>query len=116
MGKRAVTVLGTIAAAFTLTVTPAAADSILHDDPGWFMYTRSCGSVYSLELTTTKAIGFKHTSGCQGDVWVRMYGDAWGDWHHNSKQLTLTSPKGKFKKALIKGCSGCHAYTVYPKN
>ncbi|MDG9721669.1 hypothetical protein [Streptomyces sp. DH41] len=122
MGKRVSTVLGTLAASFMLaTVTPSsawAADNILEDERerGWFMYSRSCGSVYSLELTTTRAVGIKHNSGCAGHVWVRMYGDSWGDWRHDSREKTLTSPRGKFKKALIKGCADCHAYTVYPKN
>ncbi|MEU8990279.1 hypothetical protein AB0C98_28230 [Streptomyces sp. NPDC048558] len=122
MNRRAITVLGTLAAAFVLSITPASAraqdpdDGITHDDKGWFMYGRPCGSVYSLELVTTKAIAIKHNTGCQGHVWVRMHGDSWGDWHHDKNQVTLTSPRGKFDKALIKGCADCYEYTVYPKN
>ncbi|GHH13228.1 hypothetical protein [Streptomyces lanatus] len=117
MGKRTFTVLGTIAAAFMLATTPAsAADSILEKEKGWLMFTRSCGSVYSLDLSTVKATGIKYNTGCQGHVWVRVHGNGWGDWHHDKHQVTLNSPHGKFDKALVKSCADCDAHTVYPKN
>ncbi|MFJ4982081.1 hypothetical protein ACIP6X_43515 [Streptomyces coeruleorubidus] len=117
--KRIATALGATAAALMLTTTTASAagtDKIITDEPGFFHYERSCKTDYAMTLTKKKAVAAKGNDGwCAGHVWLRMYGDSWGDWAHDSTSVTRTSPKGKFKKALIKGCEDCHAYTVYPK-
>ncbi|ELS55677.1 hypothetical protein [Streptomyces viridochromogenes] len=118
MRKRITTALGAAAAAIMLTTTTASAagsDDIISDEPGFFHYERSCGTSYAMTLTTKKAIAAKGNDGrCAGHVWLRMYGNAWGDWSHDDTSVTRTSPNGTFKKALIKGCADCHAYTVYP--
>ncbi|MBB5798342.1 hypothetical protein ACIP4U_25770 [Streptomyces caelestis] len=116
--KRIATALGATAAALMLTTTTASAagtDTIITDEPGFFHYERSCKTDYAMTLTKKKAVAAKGNDGrCAGHVWLRMHGDAWGEWAHDSTSVTRTSPKGKFTKALIKGCEDCHAYTVYP--
>lgn len=117
--KRIATALGATAAALMLTTTTAFAagtDTIITDDPGFFHYERSCKTDYAMTLTKTKAVAAKGNDGwCAGHVWLRMYGDSWGDWvDGGNTSVTRNSPNGKFKKALIKGCEDCHAYTVYP--
>lgn len=112
MNRRTATVLGTLAAAFMLAITPASAQ----DEKGYILFSRPCGSQYSLDLLSTRALGIKHNTGCQGHVWVRVHGDSWGDWHHHEKRVELTSPRGKFDKALVKGCADCEEHTVYPKD
>lgn len=121
-GKRIVTVLGTFAAAFMLTVAPASArgqdpnDRILRDDPGRFEYMRPCLSSYELIVSPTQILGTKDTTGsCAGHVWVRAMGDSLGPWHDDTDAVLLNSPNRKFRWAYIKGCSTCYAYIVYPE-
>lgn len=121
MRKRAATVLGAAAAAFMLATTPAfAADTILIDKPGKFQYERSCNNIYTLTLTSTKAVATKTdnpldgAAWCAGHVWLRMMGDSLGDWSNDPTSITRTSPQGKFRWAYIKGCADCHAYRVTP--
>ncbi|WP_282700062.1 hypothetical protein [Streptomyces sp. CC219B] len=122
MGKRIVTVLGILATAFMLAIAPASArtigpgDTIYDDKPGHFYYERSCGTYYSLSITSKKAVAGKNSNSghCAGHVWLRMMGDSLGDWSHDASSVTRTSPKGKFRYAYIKGCGDCYAYKVYP--
>ncbi|MBE8477472.1 hypothetical protein [Streptomyces justiciae] len=122
MGKRIVTVLGILATAFMLAITPASArtigpgDTIYDDVPGHFYYERSCETYYSLTISRTKAVAGKdiYSGHCAGHVWLRMMGDSLGEWSNDPTSITRTSPKGKFRWAYIKGCADCFAYIVYP--
>ncbi|MFI6080293.1 hypothetical protein ACIBBB_04795 [Streptomyces sp. NPDC051217] len=121
MGKRGLTVLGTIAAAFMLTITPASAsgraqdpsDTIISDVTGFFYYERSCLTSYSLRVTSTKAVAAKGNNGrCDGDAWLRVMGDTLGEWRNHETSVTVNSPSGKFRWAYVKGCGDCYAYIV----
>ncbi|GGW96345.1 hypothetical protein [Streptomyces chartreusis] len=126
MRKRIVTVLGTLAAAFMLAITPASArsqdpsDTIKIDRAGTFQYERSCNNIYTLYVTSKSARAIKGdnpadgTAWCDGHAWLRVMGDSLGEWRNDAREVKLTSPNGKFRWAYIKGCSDCYTYIVYP--
>ncbi|EHN79414.1 hypothetical protein ABZT26_32810 [Streptomyces sp. NPDC005395] len=114
MRKRIAATLGAAATAVMLTAGTASADTDVYFTDGFGQFTRSCDTTYAISLSTTKAVAAKGNNGsCDGHVWMRVHGDAWGSWTHSNTSVKRTSPSGKFDRAQIKGCSSCHVYTVY---
>ncbi|WP_217212739.1 hypothetical protein [Streptomyces sp. AC550_RSS872] len=121
MRKRITTALGAAAAAVMLATATASADTGRPDTgvkffDGHGKFTRPCGTTYRVGLTTTKVVAAKRLDGrCAGHVWLRVHGNAWGEWRHSDTEITLNSPSGTFDRAQIKGCGEdyCTTYDVY---
>ncbi|KMS66786.1 hypothetical protein ACM01_45090 [Streptomyces viridochromogenes] len=122
MRKRITTALGAAAAAVMLATATASADTNGRPDTGvkFFdgsgKFTRPCGTTYQVGLQTTKVVAVKRLDGrCAGHVWLRVHGNAWGEWRHSDTEITLNSPSGTFDRAQIKGCGEdyCKTYDVY---
>ncbi|MER5214533.1 hypothetical protein ABT063_29215 [Streptomyces sp. NPDC002838] len=92
------------------------ADDIIGDDGNHIRWVRNCGSTYKGYVYTTWASSTKSGDGCAGHAWLRVLGDSWGAWRHESDgHVKLTSPNGKFRKAQHKGCETCTVYTTEVK-
>ena len=99
------------------TRVSAPSDVIISDEPeldsDFIWYTPSCGTDYSLTVTTTKAVAGKGDNGfCDGDAWLPVHGDTLGQWRNDESRVILRSPNGQFKWAYIRDCTECDAYIV----